>query len=325
MLRSVQYLNCSLHVPCSLCAAIIAVSALDAQTLDPTRFGEGIRPLAIPKLFEEDSAGTGSVDDSTEFAPESPGDDDLGQQLILQDREKQRWLSASADLFTYWTDNAANLSTGEQEDFFLGGQVSIAARPRISDRLYGDAFISQQFYRYDENDILDYEYFQAGLGVFYQEPRLLDSVLFFQGQYGRTTADNFSQEVYDSFSLLAGIQKSFVIDHRNSLALNLMGDWDLASDNDNLIHGEYIADISYRHKLMRDLFLTASYRFTWFDYYDVDRSDALNTLGAFVNWTPKPWLNVYLGTSMNFNESDVNVFDYQTANIGGGVGVTYRF
>jgi len=77
--------------------------------------------------------------------------------------------------------------------------------------------------------------------------------------------------------------------------------------------------------LMRDLFLTASYRFTWFDYYDVDRSDALNTLGAFVNWTPKPWLNVYLGTSMNFNESDVNVFDYQTANIGGGVGVTYRF
>ena len=315
------------HPPWIATIATLAatLSPMMAQNLDPTRLGEGIRPLDVPRFFFERAPEAQALEEENDFAPESPGDDDLGQQLILKDAERVRWLAAQANTSVFWSDNPANLSNGGEDDVFSATQLSLGAQPRLGERLYLDAFISQQIYRYDEFDFLNYEYFQASLGVIYLEPRLWDSILFVQGQYGRTTSDDFGEDVLNSFSILAGIQKTVTFDRRNSLYFNLMGDWDVATDVDDLSHSEYIADLSYRFKIMRDLILTASYRFTWFDYHDVDRSDALNIVGLYLNWTPYPWLNVYMGGTFNFNESDVDVFDYDSSNLGGGIGLLYRF
>lgn len=307
------------------CALAATLGPGSAQTVDPSRFGEGIRPPSMPNLFAEDDSADQGMQDETDFAPESPGDDDIGEQLILKDSERERWLSAQFDTFTFWSDNPANLSAGEEDDVFWGSQINVGAQPRLTDRLFADAFISQQMYRYDENGLLDYEYLQASLGLLYLEPRLWNSMLFAQFQYGRTTNDDFSHEILNSFSFLAGIQKSVLVDRRNSFHMNLMGDWDLDTDVDQFAHSEYIADLSYRFKIMRDLVLSASYRFTWFDYQDVDRSDALNTMGVYLTWMPKKWLNLYVGSSFNINESDVDAFDYETTNIGGGLGIHFRF
>lgn len=313
--------------PCFLAAFSLALTLApgSAQTVDPTRLGEGIRPLSVPRLDDEESADSYGLEDENAFAPESPGDDDIGQQMILKDSERERWLSAQVDTFAFWTDNPANLSEGEEDDVFWGSQISIGAQPRLGERLHLDAFISQQIYRYDKNDLLDYEYLQAGLGLIYMEPRLWNSTLYAQFQYGRTTNDEFGQDILNSYSFIAGIQKTVFFDRRNSLYMNLMGDWDLDADVDELKHSEYIADLSYRFKIMRDLVLSASYRFTWFDYQDVDRSDALNTMGVYLTWMPKKWLNLYAGSSFNLNESDVDAFDYQTTNLGGGLGIHFRF
>ena len=311
----------------ALPAAMLAMiaPAVMAQAVDPTRIGEGVRPLSVPNLFAEDGSVEQGLEDENDFAPESPGDDDIGQQLILKDSERERWLSAQMDTFLFWSDNPANLSKGEEEDVFWGGQINVAAQPRLGERLYGDAFISQQMYRYDKNDLLDYEYLEAGLGLVYLEPRLWNSILFSQFQYGRTTGDDFSQDILNSYSFIAGIQKTVQIDRNNSFYLNLMGDWDIDTDVDQFAKSEYIADISYRYRIMRDLVLSASYRFTCFDYQDVDRSDAMNTMGAYLTWMPQKWLNIYVGSSFNHNESNVDAFDYQTTNIGGGVGIHFRF
>lgn len=309
---------------CSLSLASTLAPA-SAQTVDPTRLGEGIRPLSVPRLAEEESDDSQSLEDENDYAPDSPGDDDIGQQLILKESEKERWLSAQLDTFTFWSDNPANLSSDGDDDVFWGSQISLGAQPRLGERLYADAFISQQIYRYDKNDLLDYESLQASLGLIYLEPRLWNSMLFAQFQYGRTTSDDFSQEILNSYSFIAGIQKTVTFDRRNSLYVNLMGDWDLDADVDQLAHSEYIADIIYRFKIMRDLVLSASYRFTWFDYQDVDRSDALNTMGVYLTWMPKKWLNLYVGSSFNLNESDVDSFDYNTTNLGGGLGIHFRF
>ena len=301
------------------------LSLVLAQQPDPTRLGEGIRPLPVPRLLAGEGAEEPGLGNENNFAPESTGDDDIGQQLILRDSERERWLSVQLDTFSFWADNPANLSKGGDEDFFWGTQLGVGAQPRLADRLYLDAYLSQQLYRYQENSLLDYEYLQANLGLVYLEPRLADSIIFAQGQFGRTTSDDFGQDVLNGFSILAGIQKTILFDRRNSLYLNLMGDWDVASDADRLEHSEYIADLTYRFKIMRDLVLSASYRFTWFDYHQVDRSDALNIIGIYLTYSPRKWLNMYVGGTFNINESDVDVFDYHATNLGGGLGVQIRF
>lgn len=318
-------MNC---LPCWKILALAWLATLfpaGAQVIDPTRFGEGIRPLSAPRLLDEESPSEAGVMDENEFAPESPGDDDIGQQLILKEVERERWLSAQADAFMFWADNPANLSKGGDEDFFLGSKIGLGAQPRLAGRLHLDAYVSEELYRYDEHSILDYEYFQAGLGLIYLEPRLADSILFLQGHYGLTTGDNFGQGGINTFSILGGIQKSVVFDRRNSLHVNLMGDWDVASDADHLEHAEYIADFSYRFKIMRDLVASASYRFTWFDYYNVDRSDGLNILGLYLTYSPYKWMNIYTGGTFNFNESNRDAFDYDATNLGGGLGIQIRF
>lgn len=313
------------YYPVVLLAWLATLSSGGAQQPDPTRLGEGVRPLSGPRLEDGADPDELGVMDENEFAPESPGDDDIGQQLILKEVEKERWLNAQADTFTFWSDNPANLSKGGDEDVFWGSQVSLGAQPRIGERLHLDAFISQQLYRYDENSVFDYEYLQASLGLIYQEPRLSNSIIFVQGQYGHTTSDHFGQGVIDSFSLLAGIQKTVVFDRRNSLYLNLMGDWDVATDAGDLEHAEYIADLTYRFKIMRDLVLSASYRFTCFDYYNVDRSDGLNIVGLYLNYSPYKWMNIYAGGSFNINNSNIDAFDYDSTNLGGGVGIQIHF
>ncbi|MEO5914040.1 MAG: hypothetical protein ABIS50_07395 [Luteolibacter sp.] len=313
------------YCPIAILALATALPSGGAEPIDPTRLGEGVRPLGIPRLLDETDPTELGVADENEFAPESEGDDDIGQQLILKDMERVRWLNAQADTFSFWTDNPANLSSGGDSDVFWGSQVSLGAQPRLTERLFLDAFVSQQVYRYNDNSFLDYEYLQASLGLIYLEPRLADSILFVQGQFGRTTDNDFGQGVLDSFSLLGGIQKTVLIDHRNSLHFNVMGDWDVATDVDSLEHAEYIADFSYRFKIMRDLVVSASYRFTWFDYYNVDRADGLNIAGVYLTYSPYKWMDIYAGSTFNINNSNVDAFDYESTNVGGGLGLRIHF
>jgi hypothetical protein len=298
-----------------------------AQQPDPSRLGYAARPLSVPSLLDDqgDSSSGLSLEEENPFAPVTPGDDDIGQQLVLKEAPKNRWMSATADAFLYWTDNPANLSEGGDDDVFWGGRVSLTAQPRLARNLYGDILVSQQIYRYDRFDVLDYEFFEASAGVIYVEPRLMDSILYIQGYFNRMTTDDFSEDIVNSFSVRAGIQKTILFDRKNSLHVNLMGDWDVDTDEEALDRFEYVADLGYSFKIMRDLVLGASYRFTWFDYREVDRADGLSLLGLNLTWSPRKWIDIYAAASYSFNESDVDVFDYEAATAGGGAGVRIRF
>jgi Putative beta-barrel porin 2 len=305
---------------CVLWPALLA-----AQQIDPSRLGEATRPLSVPSLRDSRDFGGLGLEDENPFAPDSPGDDDIGQQMILRESPRDRWFSAQADAFLYWTDNPANLSEGGDDDFFWGGRVSVTAQPRLGRRLYGDVMVGQQIYRYDRYDFLDYEYFEASAGLIYLEPKLMDSILYVQGYFNRMTTDDFGEDIVNSFSIRAGIQKAVVFDRKNSVHVNLMGDWDVHTDDDLLDRFEYTADLGYNYKIMRDLVFGASYRFTWYDYRDIDREDALSLLGVNLVWSPRKWLDVYVSGSYSFNESNLDVFDYEAATVGGGLGVRLRF
>jgi hypothetical protein len=313
--------------PLRLCAlaTLLIVKAGQAQQIDPTRLNEGIIRPSSPTLADQQNMTALGLEDQNTFAPASPGDDDLGQQLILKETPKERWLRAQADFFGFWTDNAANASEGEEEDYFWGGRVSLGAQPRITNLLYADADVTQNVYRYDEYDGLDFESLEASVGLLYVIPKLMNSIVFVQGHFNRITNDDFSNDLVNSWSIRAGIQKTFLFDRRNSLHVNLMGDWDIDTDFDQLFRHEYIGDLGYRFKIMRDLVFGVSYRFTYFDYQDVDRSDVLNLVGASLTWSPWKWMDVYASGNWSINDSDADVFDYETANVGGGVGVRVRF
>lgn len=302
----------------------LSVAVVHAQ-VDRTRVDESVsRPggLTIGESMSESALG---LDEQNAFAPPSPGDSDIGQQLILKETPKSRPFRAYADTFGYWTNNAANTSVGELDDWFWGARVGVGWQPRIAKKLFLDLDVHQQMFRYDRYGALDFESLDVDAGLVYVEPRLANTIFFTQFNFNRITNDDFGEALMNSVSVRAGAQKTFIIDRRNSLQLSVMGDWDISNDLDELRRHEYIGDVTWRFKIMRDLVFAVNYRYTWFNYLDVDRGDSLNIVGATLTWSPRKWLDLYAISSFSFNNSSIDAFDYETASLGGGLGVKIKF
>lgn len=297
-----------------------------SQVVDRSRLGEGVTDHGrIMGLSDSQELRPMGLEEENAFAPFSPGDSDIGQQLILKETPRDRWFRAYADLFGYWTNNAANAPAGEQDDWFWGGRIGAGYQPRLASRLFADIDLQQQMFRYDKFDVLDFESLDATAGLIWIEPRLANTIFFAQYNYNRITNDEFGSDLLNSHSLRAGLQKTFLIDRRNSIHATLMGDWDIDTDVDSLYRFEYIASLGWRFKIFHDLSFGVSYRHTWFDYQDVDRSDSLHIIGGGLAWTPREWLELSLGANFSVNESDIDVFDYETSTLGGGLGVKIKF
>ena len=306
-------------------AVFLCAASTTWGQVDPSRVSESVSRPSGPTIGESMSGSALGLDEQNDFAPATPGDSDIGQQLILKSAPKNRWFRAYADAFGYWTNNAANTSVGEVDDWFWGGRIGFGFQPRIARRLFADIDVQQQLFRYDRFDELDFESLDAGIGLLYIEPRLADSIFFVQFNYNRLSNDDFSDNLMNSVSVRAGVQKTFLINRRNSFSVSLMGDWDIYNDLDELERHEYIGDLTYRFKIMRDLVFSLTYRYTWFDYLQVDRGDSLNILGASLVWSPKKWIDVYATSNYNFNDSNIDAYDYETATLGGGIGVKVKF
>ena len=306
-------------------AVFLCAASTTWGQVDPSRVSESVSRPSGPTIGESMSGSALGLDEQNDFAPATPGDSDIGQQLILKSAPKNRWFRAYADAFGYWTNNAANTSVGEVDDWFWGGRVGFGFQPRLAKRLFADIDVQQQIFRYDRFAVLDFGSFDANAGLLYIIPKLGDSILFAQFNYNRLTNDDFGEDLMNSMSIRAGIQKTFLINRRNSFHFTLMGDWDIYNDLDELERNEYIGDVTWRFKIMRDLVFALNYRYSWMDYQQVDRGDSLSILGASLTWSPKNWIDIYAISSFSFNDSDIDAFDYETATLGGGIGVKIKF
>ncbi len=313
------------HAVLPLILAVTSGVSAFGQTLDPSRRVESVPSGFAPTLNDAEDLYQRNLGDDELFAPMTPGDPDLGDQLILKSLPKERPFRAYADAFMFWTNNAGNSPANEQDDSFWGARLGAGFQPRLGKKLFADINASQQIFRYNEFEVLDFESLDLSAGLIYVEPRLADTLFFAQYNFNRITGDDFGDELLNSHSIRAGVQKAFILNRRSSIHVSLMGDWDIDTDLEQLDRHEYLTDVSWRFKIMRDLVLALNYRYTWLDYNEVDRGDSLHVAGASLTWSPKSWLDVYLSANFSLNESDIDVFDYESANLGGGLGVKVRF
>lgn len=315
-------------LPAVLLAALISLPAaaqmVGSSGLDASRRTEAITLKPAVTTLRSDVSFTSDVpDDFAAYAPTTPGDNDIGEQLILRQREKQDDFLVQADGFAFWTNNAAHVSAGGKSDGFWGWRSSVNWHPRLSSRLIADVGVSQDMFRYNKYGVLDFESFSATAGLVWVEPRLRNTAFILQYEFNRLSQD--FDGLMDSHSIRFGVQKLFIINRRNSISTSIMGDWDLDNNIPQLKRDEYIADVAWRFLLTRKVELSVNYRYTWFDYADVDRADSFHSMGLNMVYTPQKWLQIYAGASYSFNDSNFDVYDYEAANVGGGLGARVKF
>ncbi len=314
------------HLSLGLLLCLVFPGRSQAQVVDPTRLSEssGIQNRSLIPT-DEDEMRRRDLGEENGFASASEADDDIGQQLILKETPKDRPFRATFDEFALWSNNAANVASGEQSDWMWGQRAGVGWQKRIAGHWFADVSASQGIYRYRRSGALDFEAMEAMASILDVEPRFWNVVLVGSFGFTRITNNNFNDSLLNSLSGRIGAQRLIVIDRKNSLQLALGADWDLTNDVEQVFRDEYSLDLTYKHKIMRDLAVSLGYRMTYFNYREVPRADLLHVLGATVSYTPKNWMELYATASYALNDSDIDYFDYETASTGVGLGLKLKF
>jgi hypothetical protein len=259
-----------------------------------------------------------------EAAP-SQGDDDLGQQLILKEKVKLRPFSLFGSFDSYYTTNVALTKNNTLDDAFMVGLVGGSYQPRITDNLYGEVTVSEQFFRYDQYDILDFDSFNAGGGLNYVLSNFYDIALGARFNFNRLTDTQQGQEFYKEYSLTFTAQKAFVLSRAHYVYVGMLGRVNMT---DPVIpqRNEYAIFTGYQAKLTRALDAGLYYRLSWFDYATGGREDLNQNLSLALNYKIMDWLSVEASTYFGFNNSNQPAFfDYEVINTGGGLSLNYKF
>lgn len=310
-------------------ALLTFTAPLGAQTqIDPARAAAATPTDAANQALirAQEEAASAGLDSENAYAPASPGDSDLGDQLILKRLDKVQPFSVWLDSSAFWTDNAANVSQGNIEDWFYVGGVNVAWQKRLKSRFYGDVYLGQHWYRYDELSDLDYENGEASAGLLVLAPELANSIFHLHYYYQRITQDLGDSPIYETHNIRVGGQKTFLIDRLNSVNVSLMSSFALDTDPEVLRRHEHSLHLGYNYKITRELLFSLTYRLVYYDYFRLeDREDWYQNFGAFVTWRPKKYMELSAGYNFTLNKSNIDVFDYESHLAGPSVVLKYQF
>lgn len=258
-----------------------------------------------------------------EQAPSSPGDADLGQQVILKRREKVEPLTAAMSIGGFATNNAALSHDNAEHDFFLVGDALVSYQRRLTKDLLGDLSVRQSVFRYDRFDELDFESLNIGGGVTYVAHSLWDMAFSIRYNFNRLTDGSKHDEFFKNHTLTLGAFKTFPLAKAHYLYAGYASTFGWSDPvapqrDEHGLYGGY--HLNATRSLSADLF----YRAAYFDYVN-NRDDINQTVAASLKYEPTKWLNVTLSTSLGFNNSNRNQFDYNVLNGGGTLAASIRF
>jgi hypothetical protein len=314
-------------LPLLLASSLLTTSVWSQTAFDPSRAAQAVRPdvTGQPLLLDQPAQPRGLADENN-FAVHTPGDSDIGQQLILKRQDRYQPFYASLDSAEYYTNNAANVHTGAEKDWFFVGGATIGWQPRITSRIYFDTWVAQHLFRYDKLSGLDYEDGEASVGAIVVMPEIWNTLWHIHYYYERTTQGLDNKPVYQTHTIRAGVQKTILVNRLNSFNLSLLAALSAAASPKELQRHEYSFYGAWNYKILQELFFTASYRLGYYDYFNFQgREDWYHNFGVALNYRPKDWLEFALSWNYTLNRSNIDVFSYDSQITGPSISVKAKF
>lgn len=262
------------------------------------------------------------------YTPFSPADSDLGVQQVLGSYSGLPPVVVAFDTSLSYTDNAPGATPSDEDaSWFSASRLAVSWLPRIACGWFADIGLSQELYRFEGSNAVDFENFQPYIGVVKSIPELDDLVFYTRYEYQRITTGNLSDSNYSAQKIRAGLQKDILLASRYQLSAGVDAAFDLTANEDSLEHNEYSVDVSYTYWLADRLSSTLSWTGTMWDFRDNGREDWTNIVGLELTWMPcrnaRIFTNVFY-TNCNSNTAN-NANDFEAWQSGIGIGFNYSF
>ncbi|MDD5199321.1 MAG: hypothetical protein PHC88_05910 [Terrimicrobiaceae bacterium] len=311
------------------CLGVIVCSCLASPSLfaQQQQASQAVQAQQQAGLPQQVQGGVirSSMTSAETFAPASPADSDIGEQVLLQPVEKYQPFSAWTNWSVFWTNNAQLLENSNSADTVLTGTVGGSYLPHLGNNLFADFSAEQSLFRYATDGSLDFNSLQLKAGLIYVIRQLDDLTLFTHYTYDLLTARGLNRQIYADQMLSVGARKVFAISRAQLFYTSISADFTLGGEPNYALHNEFSWLAGYQLSLTRNVKLDLYYRAAAQDYRYVNRADFNQLIGGGVTLEITRWLSVQAVTTMAINRSTDGTFNYFAANLGGGIGLMVNF
>ncbi len=283
------------------------------------------RDLSVPSLLDLESptraSATSSARPTGRPGRETTPADLYGEQEILvrADQGAEPWTLSLSSGYDYHS-NASQSPTTETEDYLSITALSLGGSFKLSESLYYTATLTQQFARYAELDLLDFDRtdFTTGLSQVLPAswPVLGNSIASLGVKYSRlTSAGSFNDELLSDLSLSASLLRSFTLTERQALIAGLSALVSVDTDSPSAQRDEYSLLGVWQSKWTAKWETSLAVIGAFHDYQAHD--DLFLVTAASLSYNVTEWFKLGLSASYITNDSNQSAFDY--TDYGGGV------
>lgn len=259
------------------------------------------------------------------FADSSPGDADLGEQLLLTPRQKYQAFYLYGSATEFFTSDATLVDDDFGSDWFTMLQAGINYTPHITGNLYGEAFVRQDLFRYARYPDLNFNSTNLGAGLIYVVRSLGDLSIY--GRYGYTllTNSSSSSRIYDEQFFNVGFQKPWQINRAQTVWMGFNAIIPVAGSPGFALRDQFAAYTNYQLALTRRVTFTALYQIGYFSFRENNRADWNQILSASLTAQIWEWFSASATVSGAFNSSNESFYDYSVLNVGLGINGAIQF
>lgn len=279
------------------------------------------RTTEVQQPFQQQSLPLGV--NTNDLSAYTPGDLDLGVQVIMKRKEEEQPFRFFADVAGFYTDNVALTDKNHQGDSYLFADVGFTFEKHIASEVSVEATVRQGFFRYGSFSSLDFEDFNAGTGITWQASKLWNLAFFGRYNFERFTHGNLSSDFFTNNTLTVGVQKTFIYNQYNYsyVGYSSVFGWATPSYSQRDEHGLF-GGIHYNFN--RNIYVELYDRAALFNY-DIGRTDFNNTVVATVGYIFNDRARVTASFSYVTDTSNHSVYNYDALTTGGGVALQLKF
>ena len=301
-------------------ALLVPASALRAQQVSVQDRAQLLRPPSSPTdpYSEENGVDNGR-------AVQSENDADIGEQEILKRIERYEPFTVSVATPIYYTSNVALVRNGEQSDTIFAPAAGIFYAPRFTQTLYGSFSVQRQEFYYDKFSALDFGSFDVRAGLSTVLPKAHNLILRAEYDYNRLTFSNSFNDFFNNHSIFLSAELPFRFGRAQQLSIGADTNVSLGSSPSAPQRDEFDFYVGYAASLTRALSVSAVGRIFVRDYRAIDRTDVSEVFALTANYRFNKYISAGAATTLAWSQSNKSVFDYDVANIGGALSLTFKF
>jgi hypothetical protein len=258
-------------------------------------------------------------------AVETENDADVGEQEILKRIERYEPFSVSFATPFYYTSNVALVRDGEKSDVVFAPAAGVTYAPRFTQTLFGAFTLQRQEFYYDKFSGLNFGSFDFRAGITWVLPKAHNLLLRAEYDYNRLTYSNSFNDFFSNHSIFLNAELPFRFGRAQQVSIGADTNLSLDSSPSAPQRHEFDIYVGYAVSLTRSLTLGAVGRVFIRDYESVDRTDVSQVIALTANYQITKRFSAGAATTFAWSRSSKSVFDYDVANFGGALSVTFKF